>query len=314
MTTRDLVDPELLGLLEQWPTFTVEAALLPALREPGRIPLGEVVNPERTEKREARAPGRDGAPAVPLIVYRPAGRAGEALPCIYHIHGGGYVMGTAASMEPVHRAMVDALGCVLVTVDYRLAPETPFPGPLEDCYAGLAWVFANAAELGVDTKRIGLRGESAGGGLAAGLALLARDRGEYRIAFQQLIYPMIDDRTCVCDPNPVTGEFIWNAGSNRFGWTSYLGAEPGGEGVSPYAAAARAEDLAGLPPAFLSTGSLDLFLDEDVAYATRLIRAGVATELHVYPGGFHGFNIHPTAAVSLQSIRDANEWLARRLA
>ncbi|MCP3729739.1 alpha/beta hydrolase [Sphingomonas sp. MG17] len=311
--TRHLVDPELLDLLDQWPQVTLTDELLPLVRAPGRLPLGEIVNPERVEKREVLVPGRDGAPDVPLTIYRPADRAGEVLPCLYHIHGGGYVGGAAASMEPLHRPLAEALGCVLASVDYRLAPETPFPGPLEDCYAGLGWLHANADELGIDSARIGVRGESAGGGLAAALALLARDRGEYPLAFQQLIYPMIDDRTCTGEPHPNAGEFIWNAGSNAFGWRCYLGAEPGGAEVSPYAAAARAEDLTGLPPAFVSTGTLDLFVDEDIAYAGRLIRAGVATELHVYPGAFHGFNVHPTAGVSLRSNRDAENWLKRHL-
>jgi acetyl esterase/lipase len=311
--TRHLVDPELFDLLELWPQVTLDETLLPLVRAPGRIPLGEVENPERVDKQELTVPGQNGAPDVPMLLYRPAGSAGQALPCLYHIHGGGYVGGAAKTMEPVHRLMVEALGCVLVSVDYRLAPETPFPGPLDDCYAGLAWLHAHAAELGIDPARIGIRGESAGGGLAAALALLVRDRGAFAIAFQQLIYPMVDDRTCTAAPNPNVGEFIWNAGSNRFGWRCYLGAEPGGEGVSSYAAAARAEDLTGLPPAFLSTGALDLFVDEDLAYAARLIRAGVPTELHVYPGGFHGFNVHKTAAVSLQSNRDAEDWLKRHL-
>ncbi|WP_137863133.1 MULTISPECIES: alpha/beta hydrolase [unclassified Sphingomonas] len=311
--TRHLVDPELLDLLELWPAVTLDESLLPMMRAPGRIPLGEVENPERVDKRELAAPGRDGAPDVPMLLYRPAGSAGTVLPCIYHIHGGGYVGGAAVTLEPVHRHMVEILGCALVSVDYRLAPETPFPGPLEDCYAGLAWLHAHAAELEIDPARIGIRGESAGGGLAAALALLVRDRGDFTVAFQQLVYPMLDDRTCTAEPNPHAGEFIWNSGSNRFGWRSYLGTEPGGEGISPYAAAARAEDLAGLPPAFLSSGTLDLFIDEDLAYAARLIRAGVPTELHVYPGGFHGFNVHKTAGVSARSNRDADDWLKRHL-
>ncbi|NYT41804.1 alpha/beta hydrolase [Sphingomonas sp. R-74633] len=311
--TRHLVDPELFDLLDLWPAVTLEESLLPLVRAPGRIPFGEVENPERVDKQELAAPGHDGAPDVPMLLYRPAGSTGEILPCLYHIHGGGYVGGAAATMEPVHRLMVEALGCVLVSVDYRLAPETPFPGPLDDCYAGLAWLHEHAADLGIDPERIGIRGESAGGGLAAALALLVRDRGEFAIAFQQLIYPMVDDRTCTAEPNPSAGEFIWNLGSNRFGWRCYLAAEPGGEGISPYAAAARAEDLTGLPPAFISTGALDLFIDEDLAYAARLIRAGVPTELHVYPGGFHGFNVHKTAGVSRQSNRDAEDWLRRHL-
>src|SRR5262249_39769655 len=159
---------------------------------------------------------------------------------------------------------------------------TPFPGNVEDCYAALAWMAGEAAALGVDAARIGVMGESAGGGLAAALALLARDRGEHRLAFQHLIYPMIDDCTCTAaEPHPSTAEFIGTPASNRFGWTSLLGTEPGGADVSPYAAAARATDLAGLPPAYIATGALDLFLEENLEYARRLIRAGVPVELHV---------------------------------
>jgi triacylglycerol lipase len=185
---------------------------------------------------------------------------------------------------------------------------------VEDCYAALAWVYANAEALGADTARIGVMGESAGGGLAAALALLARDRGDYPLAFQHLMYPMIDDRTCVDpDPHPFVGEYIWTAHNNAFGWRALLGVEPGSEGVSPYAAAARAEDLSRLPPTFISTGALDLFLEENLEYARRLMRAGVPTELHVYPGGYHGFDIAPDAEVSKNARRNRMAALAKAL-
>lgn len=158
-------------------------------------------------------------------------------------------------------------------------------------------------------------GESAGGGLAAALALLARDRGDYALAFQHLIYPMIDDRTCVSDdPNPVTGEFIWTRHNNHFGWSALLGEAPGGPDISPYAAAARAKDLAGLPATFISTPTLDLFVDEDIAYARRLMRAGVPVELHVYPGGFHGFDYAPDSSrLAANARRDSRAALRRAL-
>jgi acetyl esterase/lipase len=314
MTVRHLVDPELLGLLDRWPQVTLDESLVPLVRDATRLPVGEIANPDRIVRQDLVAPGSDGAPDVPLILYRPVGREGEVLPCIYHIHGGGYVGGAAATLEPIHRLFVEEADCALVTVDYRLAPETPYPGPLDDCYTGLAWLFDNADAFAIDTARIGIGGESAGGGLAAALALLARDRGDYRLAFQHLIYPMIDDRTCVtADPHPHAGQFIWNAGSNAFGWRAYLGQEPGGPDVPAYAAAARAEDLTGLPPSFVATGALDLFVDEDIAYATRLIRAGVPTELHVHPGGFHGFDIDQSAAVSRRMRRDSWDFLKRHL-
>jgi acetyl esterase/lipase len=315
MTSRTLVDPELFALLDLLPTMTFDAETLPLLRTPGRLPLfNEIPEQDGVERFEATCPGRDGAPDVLLVGYRPADRGPAPLPCFYHIHGGGYIIGTAAGLEPIHRAFVAQLGCALVSVEYRLAPETPFPGPLEDCYTGLSWLFAHAETLGIDPARIGIGGESAGGGLAAGLALLVRDRAEHRIAFQYLVYPMIDDRTCLgVDPNPHVGQFVWNAGSNVFGWESYLGQKPGGPDISAYAAAARAEDLAGLPPSFVSTGTLDLFVDEDIAYAHRLIRAGVPTELHVYPGAYHGFDLDQTAGVSQRMRRDGWDFLKRHL-
>ena len=176
-------------------------------------------------------------------------------------------------------------------------------------------MFANAAELGVDPARIGVMGESAGGGLAASLALLVRDRGEHSLRFQHLIYPMIDDRTCVtASPNPYTGEFVWTAQANHFGWSSLLGQAPGSAGVSPYAAAARAESLAGLPPTFIATGALDLFLEEDLDYAQRLVRTGVPLELHVYPGAYHGFQWEQAAQVTRTAARDSLAALAKALA
>ncbi|HEY1927838.1 MAG TPA: alpha/beta hydrolase [Caulobacteraceae bacterium] len=308
MDTMRLVDPELRPLLEAFPALNLSMESLQETRE--RVfPMPEPDVSKTTQERTT-VPGPAGAPDVDVLVYRPKAFSGP-LPCIYHIHGGGYVLGKAQNQEPVHRQVAGGLGCAIVSVEYRLAPETPFPGPIEDCYAGLAWTFAQAAELGLDASRIGVMGESAGGGLAAALALLARDRGEYALAFQHLIYPMLDDRTCEhADPHPHAGEFIWHALNNRFGWSSLLGHEPGRDGVSPYAAPARAEDLSRLPPTFISTGALDLFLEEDLEYARRLLRAGVPTELHVYPGAFHAFDMAPDAGVAQQARRDSREALA----
>lgn len=313
MTEYPLVDPELWPLLEAWPTVELRGDLLDAIRSNGaRLPAPPIVAND-VRMAERRVPGPAAAPEVALRIYTPAGEG--PFPCLYHIHGGGYVLGDAASLEDVHRPMAAALGCVIVSVDYRLAPETVFPGAIEDCYAGLAWTTTHAGELGIDPARIGVTGESAGAGLAAALALLVRDRGEYRLAFQNLIYPMIDDRTCTTtDPHPHTGAFIWTPHNNRFGWRALLGQEPGGPDISPYAAASRATDLTGLPPTYISTGALDLFLEEDLDYARRLIRAGVPTELHVYPGAVHGFERHPSALVSRQSRRDRMDALRRALA
>jgi len=232
-----------------------------------------------------------------------------------HIHGGGYVIGSADMTAPQSKAIAAALGCFVVSVDYRLAPETAFPGAVEDCYAALKWLHGQAAALGVDPTRIAIGGESAGGGLAAALAVLARDRGEVAVCFQCLTYPMIDDRTVTRpDPHPFVGHHLWTPTQNRFGWAALLGRDPGGDDVSPYAAAARTPDLAGLPPALIVVGALDLFLEEDIEYARRLMRAGVPTELHVYPGAYHGFDLTPGAAVSQAMVRDRMNALDRALA
>ncbi len=312
--SRYLVDPELFGFLDGFPALSLSMDDLAAVRERARQPAPFFSEPEAPVRTSSRsAPGPDGAPDVPMLIHRP--EAAEApLPCIVHMHGGGYVIGSPHADAPQHRALAATLGCCIVSVDYRLAPETPFPGGIGDCYAALTWVFANAEALGIDPSRVGVMGESAGGGLAAALALLTRDRGEFALAFQHLIYPMIDDRTCVtADPHPYAGEFIWTPHNNRFGWSALLGGAPGAAGVSPYAAAARAEDLSGLPPAFISTGALDLFLEEDLDYARRLMRAGVPMELHVYPGGFHAFDYDPSAAVAAQARRDSRAALARAM-
>lgn len=247
-----------------------------------------------------------------LRALKKKGTLVKPLPALLWIHGGGYVIGSADGEDAGVKSMVSAVGCAAVSVDYRLAPETPHPGPVEDCYAALKWMYTHASELGVDATRIAIGGASAGGGLAAALGLLARDRGEVPLVFQLLIYPMLDDRTVIlADPHPYTGEFIWTAEANRFGWRSLLGQEPGGPDVSPYAAAARAESLAGLPPTFINVGSLDLFLEEDLEYARRLMRAGVPTELHVYPGAYHGFNMVADAQVTQAAARDELSALKR---
>lgn len=318
MDTRRLVDPALLPVLDLFPTMALSEEMLAAMRAAERFArLPVAVPPEATAaiSRTVRtAPGPAGAPDIALSVYAPRERK-SALPCIYHIHGGGYVGGSAAQLEPLHVPMAHDLDCVIVSVDYRLAPEHRFPAAIEDCYAGLAWVHAHADELGVDSTRIGVMGESAGGGLAAALALMSRDRGEHPLAFQHLIYPMIDDRTCVApEPNPVAGEFIWTAHNNAFGWGALLGKPPGSADVSAYAAPARATDVSNLPPTFIACPTLDLFIDENIAYAHRLMRAGVPVALRVYPGGFHGFDIFGAdAPLSARARRDSHEALRSAL-
>jgi acetyl esterase/lipase len=317
MTTRYLVDPELVVMLDQFPTLELTDETLGQVRAMLAAMNAELLPnaPEFPDIKvsERFAHGPEGAPDVRMLLYQST-TVQEPLPALLWIHGGGYVIGTADSEDLGVKGIVSALGCAAVSVDYRLAPETPHPGPVEDCYAALKWLYNNAGELGIDTKRIAIGGGSAGGGLAAALGLLTRDRGEVPLAFQLLIYPMLDDRTVTTtDPHPYTGEFIWTADANRFGWKSLLGQEPGGPGVSPYASAARAEQLEGLPPTFISVGALDLFLEEDMEYARRLIRAGVPTELHVYPGAFHGYNLVADAQVSQTALRDELSALKRAL-
>ena len=317
MTTKHLVDPEIVAMLDLFPPlqFTPETlpqvrADLAAMNAQMAAGLPDVPDIEVTERF---VPGPQGAPDVRVLVYVPKS-APRPLPALLWIHGGGYVIGSADQDGPQVQGMVTQAGCAAVSVDYRLAPETPFPGPVEDCYAALTWLHAHAAELGVDPDRIAIGGASAGGGLAAGLGLLTRDRGAVPLAFQLLIYPMLDDRTVsTTDPHPYVGEFIWTPDANRFGWASLLGEEPGGAGVSQYAAAARAERLTGLPPTYLSVGALDLFLEEDMEYARRLIREGVPTELHVYPGAFHGFNMMAESQVARAYTRDSMDALRRAL-
>jgi triacylglycerol lipase len=316
MTTPDsrhLVDPELAPLLEMFPALALSDETLAGVRENRMVFPVEPGADAAVACERRRVSGPAGAPEIEVLCYRPKAATG-VLPCILHVHGGGYVLGDAASMAPFHKPLALELDCAIVAVDYRLAPETRFPGAVEDCYAALAWLAAHAGDIGVDFNHVGVMGESAGGGLAAALALLARDRREHALAFQHLIYPMLDDRTCArTDPHPFAGEFIWTRASNRYGWGALLGIEPGSDGVSPYAAAARAEALAGLPPTFISTGALDLFLEEDLDYARRLMRAGVPTELHVYPGAFHAFDMAPGVDVADRARRDSRAALARAL-
>lgn len=224
----------------------------------------------------------------------------ELRPAILYFHGGGYVMGSAKASLRTTQELAQTLDCVVVNVEYRLAPETRFADVLEDNYAALKWLYENAADLGVDNSRIAIMGESAGGGHAAMLAIAARDRAEIPVVFQALLYPMLDDRTGTTrDIPPHMGTLIWSAQSNQFGWTSLLGVPAGSSEVPVGSVPARVDDLRGLPPAFIGVGSIDLFMRENVEYALRLNEAGVCTELYVAPGAYHGFDaVVPDAIVS----------------
>jgi acetyl esterase/lipase len=239
---------------------------------------------------ERLIPGPVGAPEVKVLIAGDS--AGAAKPAVLNLHGGGFVLGTAASEKRTMQEISTTHDSVVVSVDYRLAPETRFPGSLEDNYAALRWMHTNARELGIDPKRIALRGSSAGGGHAATLAIAARDRAEFPICFLLMVAPMLDDRTGSSRKAPPSlGHFIWTAEDNRFGWTSLLGVPAGSPHVPPNSVPARVTNLAGLPPTFIGVGSADLFAPEDVDFARRLLEAGVATELAVVPGGFHGFDM-----------------------
>lgn len=267
--------------------------------------------PDDVVVEERWTPGRNDMPPVRLVIYAPAGKRSNRS-VLLHTHGGGYLVGKPELSDARLRSIVAELGCVIVSVDYRLPPEHPHPAPIEDCYTGLKWLHDNAKALGVNENKIAIGGESAGGGLAAALTLLARDRGEVPIVFQLLIYPMLDDRTCVEEsPNAHTGEFIWPRDANTLGWQCLLGKNPGASEASPYAVPARATSLNGLPPTFIAVGALDLFLEENIAYAQRLLKAGIATELHVYPGAYHAFDMMATAAVAQQFGRDFRSALRR---
>ncbi len=284
-----LVPPELRSPVLFVPfSLTNERSLrfIRALPVPDRVASGIV-----HDVAQAVVEGRD---PVEVHLYQPPDRTRPSGALLW-IHGGGYVMGTPAIGHQFCCQVADELGVLVVSVDYRLAPEHPFPTPLEDCYTGLRWLGDHAEDLGVDRSRIAIGGDSAGGGLAAGLAQLAHDRNEVPVCFQLLVYPMLDDRSALRADHAGTGDFVWSPASNRFGWTSYLGRSPTADAPA-YAAAARREDLSGLPRAWIGVGNLDLFHAEDVAYAEKLRDAGIEAELVVVPGMYHGADAIPPAA------------------
>ena len=247
----------------------------------------------------------EGTSGLRALLQRPTTPGSH--PAILNLHGGGFVAGTAAREEGPMQTLCAALDAVILSVEYRLAPEHPFPAALDDAWTGLLWLHEHAVDLHVDATRIAVRGVSAGGGIATGLALSVRDRAGPAIAFLSLVYPMLDDRT---ELHPVAGRHVWPVEANRFGWASYLGeAVP----VPITAAPGRCDDLSKLPPTFIATGSIDLFVDEDIRFAQQLMHAGVATELHVYPGAYHGFVLITASAPARQFERDSLAALRRAL-
>ena len=267
--------------------------LLMALQRPSAAPQDVSI-------RNLHIPGPDLKTQVRLRLYKPA-FANAARPALVWFHGGGYVIGRPEMDDACCIAFVRAAGIVVISVDYRLAPEHPFPGALEDGYAALKWVQAHAVQLGIDAARLGLGGESAGDGLAAALVQQACDRKAVKPVFQMLVYPMLDDRTCARADTDSPVRLAWTPESNRFGWESYLGQKGSAPALSPYGVPARREDLSGLPPAWIGVGTFDLFHDEDLAYAQKLKDCGVACDLTLVPGAFHGFDI---AAPKTNLVRD----------
>jgi acetyl esterase/lipase len=307
MTMRHRLDPELVAPLDAWHAATkggINLHDIPATRkmmdELAAAQMAKAAPIEGVTSVDKKVPGPKGAPDVFLRIYQPTDRP-ATLPALER-----------DDLLAKHLARVGQ--CVVASVEYRLAPEHPFPAPVEDCYAALKWLASNSADLGVNKSRIAIGGASAGGGLAAGLAVLTRDRAEIELAFQLLIYPMIDDRNVAPASATAPDTYVWTRENNLMGWQAYLGQKPGGKDVSPYAAASRATDLKGLAPAYIPVGDLDLFLDENITYAQRLLAAGVPTELHVYPGAFHGFNgFVPNAEVSRRFNGDRDNALKRML-
>ncbi len=310
--TRHLVDPEIALMLEM-PDRQLTPETLEAIRND---PLfsGADLPPPPFPVTEAFAPSEHG-PDVRLVVMNPPSTAtGRA--AILHIHGGGMVVGVADTATVTKCPLALEHDAVVVSVDYRLAPETPFPGPQEDGYAALQWLAGHAAELGVDPQRIVVMGESAGGGLAASLVQMARDRGGPSLAGQVLVYPMLDWRTGGPDcpyKNAHTGEWLWTREKNSFGWEALRGDYQPTNDRKGWFSPALADDLSSLPPAYIVTGALDLFLDEDVEYARRLIDAGVPCELHVYPGAIHAFEMVPETVLAEQAATDLRRGLERLL-
>lgn len=303
-------DPEYAAAMEQWATLT--HALKPApvgdiatRRQQGEAMLSQVVAhlpmPTDVELYDYQTETKDGAGLMLRMYTKRDRRPGSA---VYFIHGGGMIMNNLSHFDRIIARHVSGSGVPFLAVEYRKAPEHPAPRPAEDCYEGLLWMAEHAGELGVDLARIAVMGDSAGGGLAAAVAIMARDRGGPAIARQILLYPMLDDRNTV--PRPELEDLVgWGYDSNITAWSALLGEAAGGPDVSPYAAPARLPDASGLPPLYMDLGELDIFFDEDLAYARLLASAGVSTEVHVHPGLPHAWELFcPEIGASIRARED----------
>ena len=290
--SKHLIDPELLALFHSAPPSGDINAQNVAMMSQRFIAQSKFFqDPDAAEVEVVRKsiPGSSGN-QIALLIYSPDGDQGKLRPGILHMHGGGFVSGSADMNEGFCKKMAHDLNAVVVSVDYRLATAAPFPGPLEDSYAALLWMNRESKELGIDNRKLAVTGESAGGGLAAELAFLVRDRKEVSLALQYLTQPMLDDRTGITiDVSPYLGQYVWTRGSNKFGWSTYLNQPAGSASVAYPAVPARIENLQGLAPCYIVSGALDLLLVENLSYAQRLASQGVPIEIHVYPGALHGF-------------------------
>ena len=315
MSIEPLLDPDLQNVLAQLPEFPDIAADLPATRkmlaERIKSARGDASN-DRVSVENRDIAGPDASSRVPVRIYAPADRAGESVGGLLWMHGGGFVLGNLDQDDVRCEQIVEQTGCVVVSVDYRLAPEGPFPAGVEDCYVALAWMQRAATDLRINPDKLAVGGASAGGGLAAAVALMARNRSGPSLALQLLICPMLDDRNETTSSHTVTDRRLFHRNNVAACWNAYLGERR--DDVVPYAAPSRGTSLSDLPPAYVMVADRDNLRDEDVDYARRLTEAEVSTELHVYPGTFHGFDIlAPNTPVGRRAIADYVGALGRTL-
>ncbi|CAN5205011.1 alpha/beta hydrolase [soil metagenome] len=315
MPVLDRVDPEYLPIINMVPIIDLaDLAGARAALQAVFAAVGTAESNPAVSRSDHSTPGLPGEPEVAVRLFKPAGVTAP-LPTLLWIQGGGYVLTAADPDEQWCETIAHDLQCAVISVIWRRAPEAPFPGAHADCYAALLWAAANAAALGLDPERLVVGGASSGGGAAAGVALRARDEGTVRIAHQLLLYPMLDDRDVSRSSGQVTDPELWNRKNNGIAWRAYLGESYGTDKVSPYAAPARTASVGGLPPTTILTGELDLFVDENIEYAQRLLAADVPTELHVYPSVHHGFDRHnPAGATAKRFLADRDHALARAFA
>ncbi|MFS0737343.1 alpha/beta hydrolase [Sphingomonas sp. 1P06PA] len=313
MSFAERLDPEIAAIIDLLPRFDLTD--IPSARAQ-RAALAQTTLATAVRRDDVIAEDRVvGDHGARMRLYRRRAATPDLpAPALVWVHGGGHVLGAIDQDDPLMETVAATMGCVCLSVDWRQAPEHPYPAALDDAWAVLRHAFNEAAALGIDPRRIAIGGASSGGGVAAALALRARDAGGPQPCFQWLVYPMLDDRGITKSSRTITDSRIWNDDCNRRGWAAYLGELSGGDAVPAYAAPARATDLSGLPPAFIGTGDLDLFVDENIAYAQALLDGDVPVELHVYPGAVHGFDLFaPDATVSRRFRADRDGALARAL-